>query len=445
VTATGSRADDALRLLAGWNATGRRDLAAHLATYGPLPPVGRSRRGSTPELVRAVAQAGLTGRGGAGFPTARKLDALSRAGGAPLVVANGLEGEPASSKDAVLLSCSPHLVLDGADLVAAATRADAVAVCVDRTRPDLVDCLRAALAERGGGETARPVTVYAVPAQYVGGEESALTQWLDGGPALPQFRADKSVPLRVRRRPVLVQNVETLAQVALVARYGAEWFRGVGTPDAPGTALVTLSGPLERPGVHEFALGLPVGAMVSAGGPTEPIRAVLVGGYGGSWVGTADLDTRYSPGDLATIGAAPGAGVLACIGPSSCGIAETARVLAWLADQSAGQCGPCRFGLPALADDVTALARGHADGAVLDRLHHRLGLVHGRGACGHPDGAVRLVRSALRVFAEDVDDHRRGRPCTASRRPPVLPIPGWESGRRTGREPLSVSVGGRWR
>ncbi len=411
------------RVLATWYRTGRSDLDSHLSTHGPVSFRPRDRRYGA-DLVRAVAQSGLAGRGGAGFPTARKMEALSRSGRAPLVVVNGLEGEPASDKDAVLLARVPHLVLDGAELTAGALGAAEIAVCVADSRPDLALSLRGALAERSAaGLGGLPVAVHSAPGRYVSGEESALVHWLNGGPAMPSFRISKAIPLYIRRRPVLVHNAETMAHVALIARHGPHWFRSVGTPDAPGTALVTISGTVARPGVHELALGAPVGTMVAHAAPTQMVGAVLVGGFGGTWVTGDDLGTRYAAGPLASIGATPGVGVLACIGTSTCGVVQTARIVAYLAAESAGQCGPCRFGLPALANDLTAVARGDAHDRALERIRTRLDAVAGRGACGHPDGVVRLVRSMLAAFATDVAEHLRHRPCPASTRPPALSVP----------------------
>ena len=334
-----------------------------------------------------------------------------------------MEGEPASQKDRALLSCAPHLVLDGADLVATAIGAREIAVCVADDRADNAEWVRVALAERAAASPRRmPTRLVLAPGRYVTGEESALVAWLAGGPAHPQFRADKSTPLTIKRKRVLVQSAETLAHVALIARYGSEWYRSVGLPDAPGTCLVTVSGPGVTPGVCEVELGTPVARILEQAGISTPLEAVLIGGYGGTWIRSGLLGTPYAPKPLSAVGSAVGAGVIAAIGPSSCGIAETAGVATYMANESAGQCGPCVFGLHAIAEDLIQLARGECDSKILDRLTHRLGAVNGRGACAHPDGVVRFVRSALEVFAEDVFAHVRHRPCASWSLRPILPV-----------------------
>jgi len=417
------RRASASRVLAAWHQTGRADIESHLATHGPLPVPRRGDAGWGERLVRDVEDAGLTGRGGAGFPTARKLQAFRGSHKHAVLAVNAMEGEPASQKDRALLSGVPHLVLDGAELVATAIGAHEIVVCVADDRADSAEGVHGALGERAGAGLSRfPARLERPPGRYVTGEESALVAWLAGGPAHPQFRTDKGTALTIKRRPVLVHSAETLAHVALIARHGPAWFRTVGYPDAPGTCLVTVSGPVANPGVCEVELGTPVASILERAGISAPISAVLVGGYGGTWLRSGLLDTPYAPGPLAAVGSAVGAGVIAAIATSSCGVAETARVATYMANESAGQCGPCVFGLHAVAQDLVQLARGDGDSHLLQRLTHRLGGVEGRGACGHPDGVVRLVRSALEVFAGDVTDHAHGRPCAGWNRRPILPV-----------------------
>jgi len=411
------------RLLATWLQTGRADLAAHLSVHGPVPLPRHVGPAWATGLVEDVGAAGLTGRGGAGFPTSRKL-AAAIAGRRPLLAVNALEGEPASRKDVTLLVHAPHLVLDGAALVAAAVGAPQIAVCVADDCPEGTAAVETALAERSRtGVGGPPARLARPPGRYVSGEESALVAWLAGGPARPRFRPTKGVPLTIGRRTVLVHSAETLANVALIARHGPDWFRSAGVPEAPGTCLVTVSGAVAAPVVREVELGTPLSSIVEGAGAGAPFGAVLVGGYGGSWVRPGLLDTPYAPGPLAAVGGAVGAGVIGVLAPDACGVAETARIAAYMADESAGQCGPCVFGLRAVADDLVRLTRGEGDGKLVSRLRRRLQDVDGRGACRHPDGAARLVRSALEVFARDVEAHARHRPCAAWKRSPILPVP----------------------
>jgi len=420
-TATLRRAERLLR--SGPDGPADPGLPTYLALHGPLAVPPRDDRVWSHAVWSEVAASGLTGRGGGGFPAAGKWDAVTRSGRRPLVVVNAMEGEPASAKDRVLLECSPHLVLDGAEVAAALSGARQIVVCVADDRDPTARAVERALAERARAGRGRPVTVARPPARYVSGEESALASWLERRDARPALRVDKSVPLQVGRRPVLVHNAETLAQVGLVARHGAGWFRELGTREAPGSTLVTVSGAVRWPGVLEVELGTPVDELVARADPTGPVSGLLLGGYGGAWLHPDRMSLPYAPGPLAEAGATLGVGIVVVLSADSCGVAETARIARYMAGESAGQCGPCVFGLPAVADDLELLAAGRADAAVLARLEQRCGAISGRGACRHPDGVVRLVRSALTVFADDVADHAAGRPCPGHAAPTVLRFP----------------------
>ncbi len=398
-------------------------LAGHLRRHGALPLEAARGPAGSHNLLAEIERSGLTGRGGAGFPTAQKLR-LARSASHPTLIVNAMEGEPASAKDRFLVGTAPHLVLDGADLVATALGAARTVLCVADNSPEMAVSLDRALEERRGVRGQAPgAEILRLPGRYVSGEESALASMVGGGRGVPRFRPDKSVPLSAGGHAVIVHNVETLAHVALIARYGADWFRQVGAPEAPGTCLVTISGGVERPGVVEVATGTPISEIVQLARPSAPAQAVLVGGYGGTWLSGEETGTPFAPVELRRLGASMGAGVLVVLPSGSCGIKETERIAWSMASESAGQCGPCLFGLPAIADDLRAVADGTAAPPVLERLLARCGAVTGRGACRHPDGVVRLVRSALEVFATDITAHVQGRPCPGRARPSVVMAP----------------------
>lgn len=405
------------RLLAGIAAGPDPDraLAGHHRTHGPLP------RATADTLTGQVAAAGLTGRGGAAFPTARKIAAVRAAGGEAVVVANGAEGEPASRKDAALLWHAPHLVLDGLQLAATAAGASRAVLCVPGGRSNLRAHLQSAIAvRRAAGLDQLPPELLETPPRFLAGEETALVGFLNGGPAVPAFRRYRVTDRGVGGRPTLVQNVETLAHLALIARHGPAWFRAIGTADEPGSVLCTVTQADGSSGVAEAAAGTPLGQLLRL---DDSVQAVLAGGYHGGWISAARArGLRLSNADLKPAGAFTGAGVLAALPAACCGLAETASVARYLALESAGQCGPCLNGLPRIAAALAALARRRPATAELDSLRRWAGLVPGRGACHHPDGTARLVASALRVFAAEITEHASGR-CRADRARPFLPIP----------------------
>lgn len=388
----------------------------HTAYYGPLPVAGGVRRGGDRSLIDAVQRAGLRGRGGAWFPTHLKLAEVTTGGTRskpPIVVANGCEGDPASSKDHVLLGLAPHLVLDGLELAAHAVGATETVLCLHRGDPH-AGLLRAAVDERrtGGART----RIVQVPPRYVASVDTSLVNFLNTGTARPVAREPRPSQRGVDGRPTLVDNVETLAHLALVSRHGPDWFRGRGTEDAPGTALITVGGAVHAPGVYEIDLGVPIREPVRmAGGTTAPVRGMLLGGLGGRWLPLSEMgDLALTDPSCRAAGARLGIPSLILLPANECGLATTASVLHYLAAESAGQCGPCMFGLPAIAQDMTRIAEGTATPGQLRRLWSRLGVIPGRGACAHPDGAAGLAASALQVFTDDLAAHLAGRPCPAS-------------------------------
>ena len=380
-------------------------------------------------LIAEVEASGLTGRGGAAIPVHRKLAAVAQAAprqGRKVVVANGAESEPASRKDEMLLRLAPNLVLDGLQLAAEAVGATEAHLYLHYAPGPQI--LRA-LAERSSrGLDRLGVTITQAPPRFLAGQETAVTNRLSGGPALPTFQPPRVSERGLGGAPTLVQNVETLAHLALIARYGPRWFRAVGTGDEPGSMLTTIYRPDTRAHIREAAIGTPLSALLATGegasdGDNAGIQAWLVGGYHGTWLPMpAAAGITLDNASLRRFGAAAGAGVLAALPSGRCGLAETARVTGYLAAESAGQCGPCLNGLPRIAAALAELAGSGYRRQTLANLERWSGLVKGRGACNHPDGTVRFVRSALTVFAPEIQRHARGQ-CSATERTPYLPLP----------------------
>jgi NADH:ubiquinone oxidoreductase subunit F (NADH-binding) len=421
-------------------------LTDHLSRYGPLP----TRNGNGPaapgtlSLIAEVERAGLAGRGGAGFPAWRKLRAVAasshgagarRGHAGAVVVANGAESEPASAKDTMLLARAPHLVLDGIAAAADAVGATRCYLSLDAGRDELALQLAAAVRERAGLDRV-PAQIVRCAAGYLASQETALVSQLNGGKPKPTFVPPRPFQKGAHGQPTLVANVETLAHIALIARFGADWFCTVGQvgPGTAGSALVTISGGVRRPGVYEIALGTPVGDLIQrAGGPSEQPQAILAGGYLGGWLPYAGaLDIPVTGPALRAAGAALGPGAFVVLPESACPLAEIAWVASYLASQTARQCGPCTNGLPALAGTLRQLAFGRPDTRALGWADELMRLVTGRGACHLPDGTAAFVASGLRVFSRELRSHTSAGPCPRVRRRPALPTPGYGSVRERG-------------
>lgn len=415
------------RLTAGLDQHVRLGLEDHRTAHGPLPRYDRD------ELLALADRLDLRGRGGAGFPFARKARAVlataDRTGQPPVVVVNATEGEPACAKDRMLLARAPHLILDGACLAAEAFGAEEIVVGVSAGGPGEAAVPRAVdERRRKGNKSLIPCRIRTVclPERFVAGESGALIRGISGLPAVPparKARASDGGTAGVRGRPTLLSNAETYAQLAVAGRLGPDAYAVVGTPAEPGTLLLTLTRTALPPLVVEVPAGAPMGVVLDTCG-IPPGQGLLVGGYHGAWLRPEDAaHTPISRAGLAAVGGTLGAGAIASLADNTCPIGEVARIAAWLAAQSAGQCGPCRLGLPNTADALTQLATGGGGPSALDEARRTIASVRGRGACAHPDGTARFVLSALTVFAEDLAVHESGRGCGRPVRG-LLPLPG---------------------
>ena len=412
-TAWGARAVPAGSAGDVWVLGGPRLLAG--VHDGPQLPAHR-RRWPTPaalsadELVALTGTTAVRGRGGAGFPFSRKLSAAVSSGRRRSIVVNAAEGEPGSAKDSAMLVTVPHLVLDGAALVAGALGVDQVHVVVAGERPQVLPAVAQAIAEHDS-----PVrfSLDATTGGFVGGQARAVLELLSGRPNLPVTAWAPEAVDGLRGRPTLLSNAETFAQVAALATLGPAEYAGWGTPEQPGTTLLTIGG--DGPGgvVVEVPYGVRLAEVLTHCGH-DAEAPTLVGGYHGTWLTPEQVQNHLvSDADLARSHAMVGAGVVLPVGPSACPVQLTATVVSYLAGQRAGRCGPCGHGLPALADACTALAAGRAGESTLARVDELVALLPGRGACAHPDGTVRLVRSLLRAFPLEVAVHLTG-PCSTT-------------------------------
>jgi NADH:ubiquinone oxidoreductase subunit F (NADH-binding) len=377
-------------------------------------------------LVDALEESGLTGRGGAHFSAARKWRAALGSSLRTTVVANAAESEPLSAKDITLLRQRPHLVLDGLACAAETVGATRSVVWIhdgDHYTRRVVE--EAIHQRRDAGPAEHPVEIVVAPRGYLSGESSAIAHALGGGPALPTYRGTGRE--RTTTDPVtLVHNVETLARIAMTAR---ECSPAVGPQvecfaAGPRTTVLTVLTPASRNVIEVWTVASLQEAVAYSSWPSERNpSAVLLGGYGGGWSRWSDVaSVEVNEPTMRAAGVSLGAGVVAPVTRNTCGIAETAAIVRYLADSSAAQCGPCLFGLPALAESLEALRAGTARRGDVRRLRADMDAVTGRGACHHPDGATRLVASALETFRIDVDQHAKGRPC-AYASATTIPVP----------------------
>ena len=358
---------------------------------GDLPHTG-------PRFLDVLERSGLTGRGGAGFPTATKWRAIAkRSRDDAVIVVNGAECEPQSKKDVTLMTSRPHLILDGAFVAARVLRARRIVLYIGERHHAARDGMLRALGERTEPDR-NIISVSLAPLRYVAGAEGAAVHLINEGIATPTTVPPYPFERGVDGAPTLVQNVETLAHVSVLARTGS----------IPGTVLVTLAGGVARPGVVEVDAGTSIGDAIDlAGGVTAVPRAILVGGYFGAWVERERAwPLRLDHESLRAEGLGLGCGVIGFLPERRCPVCDSAGIMRYLAHESSAQCGPCFFGLRALADACTRIADNGSNPEDLKRLQRWAVEVRGRGACKHPDGAVIFLSSALSVFAPEFASHR---------------------------------------
>ncbi|MGI8333959.1 NADH-ubiquinone oxidoreductase-F iron-sulfur binding region domain-containing protein [Actinomadura scrupuli] len=387
------------RLFHGFDRLQRLDLIGHQQYHRVL------RQHSLLELLTLAEDVDLRGRGGAAFPFARKVKAVASAarsrGAETVVLVNATEGEPASAKDKVLLARAPHLVLTGAMLAAAALDAREIVIgATDGGQPER--SIRTAIKE---ADVAGFVRVVHLPERFITGEGGALVRGVNGLEPIPPGRKVRAAESGVDGLPTLLSNAETYAQLAMLAELGAKGYRSVGTEKEPGTVLLTVSGPGRKRTVVEAPSGVPLTQVLRLCGVGAG-QGVMIGGYHGAWLTPARAGTaRVSRAGMTEAGAALGAGIIVPLDERTCPLGEVARVADYLGGESAGQCGPCRLGLPALARSFSALAAGTSGAEALSALRKGSSVVKGRGACHHPDGTTRFLLSAIEVFADDIAVH----------------------------------------
>ncbi|WP_072802212.1 NADH-ubiquinone oxidoreductase-F iron-sulfur binding region domain-containing protein [Rhodococcoides yunnanense] len=380
------------------------------------------------EFLTAIDGSGIRGRGGAAFPLGRKIRTVGSGVTTPVAVANGEEGEPASVKDRWLMRHRPHLVLDGLRLAAAAVGADRLHVYVSDVASEQ-SILHALEESVGHGDWVSSIEVTRVETAYVAGEESAVVQVLNGGPALPTEKPPRPFEEGVEGRPTLISNVETLAQLALLRQLGVDEYRSLGTAGSPGTFLMTLSGATGHPGLYEIPLGTTLREILTwLGEDPSKVTGALMGGYFAGVVGAAVIDTPLDYDSVAAIGSGLGCGAVALLDADTCPVEVSSAVMTYFARENAGQCGSCFNGTAAMSAALQALRDFRATEADVERLRTWSIGLRGRGACGTLDGATNIAASVLREFPQQVAGHleHRCEPCASGRRlsdPPFSVFP----------------------
>ncbi len=368
-------------------------------------------------IIAEVLNSGLRGRGGAGFPAGRKWSITASTPEKPAyLVCNAGEDEPGSLKDRVLIEHRPHLVLEGVLLAARAISAEQAFIYLNETYHDAYDRMSGAIHEAGAaGYLHTKVTIHRAPTVYVAGEDSAAIEVLEGKPPKPRQKPPYPATAGLFGKPTVVNNVETLANVAPIVRNGAAWFRQFGTHESPGTMLFCLGDEMKNPGAYELPLGTPlrrlyddIGGRLRSG---AELKAILPGGPSCGFFAAASLDTPLDPESCRKAGSTLGCGVMRFYGEGTCMVEETVGLARFFAHESCGQCPACRMETNMLVTMLERIQQGKGDASLFDQCQKVLDFNRGKGYCALVNMPGPPITSAFRLFRSDFDHHLQHGTC----------------------------------
>lgn len=397
------------------------NLAAYLAQGGGMA-YARARESDPADIVDELRRAGLRGRGGAGFSTALKWSGVREdPASIKFVCANAAEGEPGTFKDRYLLRMNPYQVIEGLAIARHVIGARRAYLCIKGTQADEVARVRSALDEMAAqSDMAEAIELVLGPDEYLFGEEKGLLAVVEGGLPLPRvfpphihglFGRPYSDPSEEAHNPTVVNNVETLAHVTQIVRHGADWFRGLGTEDTPGTMLFTVSGDVQRPLVTELPLGLTLRQLVDdvAGGPLpgRSVKAVFPG-LANAVLKRDQLGTTLTFDAMRQAGSALGSGGFIVYDDTACMVHVAWLFSHFLHVESCGQCPPCKLGSQRITDRLARLLDGTGERSHLDDVIATAPWVPNGGRCGLATAESVMVESVLASFPEDFEAHLHG-------------------------------------
>ena len=372
------------------------------------------------ELVKLVNDSSLAGRGGAGFPTGVKWKAVADAEGHPkTIVCNADEGEPGCFKDRCLMDYDPHGVVEGMVLAGYATGATRGFIYLRYEYPETESVLAQALSDARDAGLVGPgvlgtdfsfeLYIRRGAGAYICGEETSLLNSLEGKHPFPRNRPPYPVTRGFEDLPTVVNNVETLASVPPIVRYGADWYRGLGRGDQAGTKVISLSGDVTRPGNYEVPLGFPLMELIDgwAGGTGEgrTIQAVTMAGLSGGFLAAKDLDVTLDEPSIRSKGSFLGAGGIMVFDDTRDMIEVSHQAMEFFAHESCGKCFPCRIGTQRLMERLAGKAGPKELERWIDEVADVGKTMMETSACGLGMAAPLITNSLLKYFPDRVSDH----------------------------------------
>lgn len=371
----------------------------------------------TAAVREQVRRADLRGLGGSGFPVWKKWEAVAveAVKSDKYVVVNGNEDEPGTLKDRLLLEDTPHQVIEGAVIAALAVGANRIVFYINPDLSRSLTSLRLALNQWQASELlvfaaqalGRGIELTLLPGSghYIGGEETAALEWIEGRFPFPRGKPPYPAQAGVHGCPTLVNNVETLAHVPHIVLHGADWFRTQGRGAGTGTKLYSLSGDVLHPGVYELPMGTPLRELIFEHGggllSGKPLKAVFTGGPSNTLLTPAELDVGLDFDSLRERGGSLGTGAMIVISEGTGIVKRVAEYVRFFAHSSCGQCPSCKTGTATLSRLLDRIDTGRGTAADLATLENLCAMLPGSGRCHLLDGVVQLLDSSFRHFRHE--------------------------------------------
>ncbi len=380
------------------------------------------------EIVDEMKRSGLRGRGGAGFPTGRKWEeAAAVSEDLKYILCNGDEGDPGAFMDRSVMEGDPHVVLEGMLIGAKAIGSRKGYIYVRAEYPLAVKHLRLAIAQANeygllgkdilGTGFDFDIEIYQGAGAFVCGESTALMTSIEGKRGMPRTRPPQSVHKGLFGKPSVLNNVETFANVPLIIRYGADWFKSVGTEKSTGTKVFALSGAVNNIGLIEVPMGTPLREIIYDIGGGIPkgrkFKAVQLGGPSGGCIPENLLDTPVTFEDIVKTGAIMGSGGMVVMDNLNCMVSVAKFFLEFTADESCGKCTPCRIGTTVLHELVKDITEGRGKEGDIELIEDLSKDIIDSSLCGLGQSAPNPVLTTIRYFRDEFDAHIRLKWCPA--------------------------------
>jgi NADH-quinone oxidoreductase subunit F len=384
------------------------------------------------EVIEQVKASGLRGRGGAGFPAGNKWSFIPKAPGAKYVAVNADESEPGTFKDRELMEVEPHRVLEGVALCCYAIGAETAFVYIRGEYVEAADRLEAAIAEAEaanllgaaclGTRVNVRVLVFRGAGAYICGEETALLESLEGRRPMPRSRPPFPAVEGLYRRPTVINNVETLANVPGIVDRGSGWYNSIGTPPRnTGPKIFCLSGRVNRPGNYELPLGaVTIRELIDKFGQGvidgKAVKGVLTAGVSAPILSADKLDTKLDYDSIQAAGSMLGSASLIVLDEDTCIVRSAALMEEFFRHESCGKCTPCREGTSWLFKILTRIEQGRGAPADLELLLSLSGEISGKVLCALGDFATSPVVATVKQFRDEYERHIKDGAC---------PFPAW--------------------